>query len=494
MTGTKSDNIMQEDQLYLIEPEDRALAGEETTAPAKILNEGNLRMLPVFPLQKGRSKKFQSKDGLVIRVVREKRVDGAPGLTLWEVTGPLQPSDKAVFMAVESFITGEYLAKNREVPEWLRIPSYRLLLRHRGIQHPRAWDIEDLKAGLRRITRTTCHTEGAWRSRQIDSETGKATEEWISGDFHIYDSVWVRGETRPDGKEVVRGAVVALGREYRHSLNSNHIIPLDYELWRSLRNPVGRRLMEILSGKFYGLSRRRGKVLTQDYQELCEILPLEPQRYLSDARQSLRRAHAELVHHSFLAAQPVWEWSRDSKKVLYAPGSRSTRPVRLESAPVEQGSGEAPQNSLGEELTARGVTAGVAERLIRDFPEERIRRHLDIHDQELAAGVKQENPGGRLHRRITEDWTPFEGYKTPEQRQAADEERRRFEDRERAEVDRRATDEERLRQERAEWAAKPLEERARLRAERWRWMGESEVQKRYVQYLEEEKGRTGPES
>src|SRR5437773_12170089 len=29
--------------------------------PSKVLNEGNLRALPVFPLQKGRSKRFQSK-------------------------------------------------------------------------------------------------------------------------------------------------------------------------------------------------------------------------------------------------------------------------------------------------------------------------------------------------------------------------------------------------------------------------------------------------
>ncbi len=38
----------------------------EPSLPARVLTEGNLRALPVSPLQKGRSKRFQSKDGLTL--------------------------------------------------------------------------------------------------------------------------------------------------------------------------------------------------------------------------------------------------------------------------------------------------------------------------------------------------------------------------------------------------------------------------------------------
>lgn len=393
---------------------------EPPSVPSRVKNEPNLRRLPVFPLQKGRSKRFQSKDGLLIRVERPRNQDGSPSLTVWEVTGSLQPSDKAVFMAVESFMTEHYLSKGREVPEWVPIPSYRLLLRHEGKTTPGISQFNDLKDSLRRIKRTALHSEGAWRSKRIDEQTGQTVDEWVSGDFGLYDEVWIRGETRADGKIVLRGAVIALGRTYRKSLNSNHVIPLDYDLWLALKNPVARRLLEILSGKFYGMHKGGGKNLAQDYiTDVCDLLPLEPQRHLSDAKRSLRRAHAELVRHAYLASEPAWEWTPQTKRITYTPGPRArgrrALPAqhRAPALQVEQGS------PLAVELERRGVAPDVAARLVRDYDEQRIRRQLDMHDHELRQRSDIANPGGRLAARIRDDWPAVAGYQTPDDRAAA---------------------------------------------------------------------------
>lgn len=397
--------------------------------PARILNEGNLRELPVFPLQKRRSKKFQTKDGLLIHVERPMRRDGTPSMTLWEVRGPLQPSDKAIFMAVESYISDEFLSRGREVPEWIRIPSYRTLLRHKGSTTPGEWDIHDAKDSLERIKQATLKSKGAWRAKRVD-ENGQTTEEWIEGSFNLYSQVWFRGQTRADGKQVIRGAIVVLDPIYRGSLNANHVIPLDYELWLTLKNPVARRLLEILTGKFYGMTRNQGRVLTLDYQRLCDDLPLEQRQYLSYAKRGLHRAHTELLKLEFLAADPVWEWTPRARRVQYTPGPRfhafQTKKIApkqavvaaIEPAPAPSPeAGEQPQ-SLETELTARGISAQTAAALVQRHPLAHLENHLDIHDQELERSVPMTSPAGKLVYRIENDLPAPDWYKTPAEREA----------------------------------------------------------------------------
>lgn len=461
---------MPEVDTTLIEPttqtdttDDASKRAGESTPLSRVLTEGNLRVLPAFPLQKRRSARFQTKDGLVIRFHGPAPEPGGKPV-LWEVRGPLQPSDKATFMAVESFITREFLSKHREVPPWLQIPSYRLLLRHRGQLTPSEWDIEDLKESLIRIKATTFISDRTWKSKRLDPESGHPVTEWEVGAVSLYDEVCLRGEERPDGTRVLRGVTIVLGRKYRANLNANHVIPLDYDLWRELRNPVARRLLELLSVKFYGMLHGGGHVLTLDYGDLCDRLPLQPQRYRSDAKQSLRRAHAELLNRAFLAGGPEWQWDRDARRIQYRPGRRFLEfhghqiPLALD----EQGRGEAPTSTLAQELTRRGVNQAIAARLVRTFPEPHIRRHLDIYDQRTGtnAGPPIGKPGAWLRSQIEQDWSPHDGYRTPEQRaqaKAREDARQAQEAADRAERER----------DRLEWEATPPEEKARTALDRW---------------------------
>jgi hypothetical protein len=187
-------------------------------------------------------------------------------------------------------------------------------------------------------------------------------------------------------------------------------------------------------------------------------LPLEPRRYLSDAKTSLSRAHKELVEHGFLATEPTWEWSRQRRRITYTPGTASPLEASQSTATRSDGGGE--QVSLAKDLVRRGVTAGVARELVEKYREERIRRQIDIHDQEVERGTELKNPGGRLRQRIDEDWTPFDGYSPPDER------KRRLEYQESQEAERRAQRESEARQ-RADWEALSPEEKAQRSTDRW---------------------------
>jgi len=76
----------------------------------------------------------------------------------------------------------------------------------------------------------------------------------------------------------------------------------------------------------------------------------------------------------------------------------------------------------------RGVTAGVARRLVADHDPAAVARQIAHHDHERAADPEDPRlTPGRLRRRIEGDWAPPSGFgPTAEQeRQAAEEERQR---------------------------------------------------------------------
>ena len=63
--------------------------------------------------------------------------------------------------------------------------------------------------------------------------------------------------------------------------------------------PLAQRLYEVTGIKFYGL--QDCEYVAFDYLELCQILPLKPQKYLSKAKTVLEPAHRLLKETGWLA-------------------------------------------------------------------------------------------------------------------------------------------------------------------------------------------------
>lgn len=264
----------------------------------------------------------------------------------------------------------------------------------------------------------------------------------------------------------------------------NYRKPIDLGVYRALRTPIAKALYPYLDKRAW----RQGSYVSQveeDVETLRNNIRLGVRR-TDHLLEELRRAHADLLAGWPLLRDVRFEKIRPGRyKAIYVFSTQLELITAPRPAKREAGAPRDPA-PLEVELTSRGVSAAVARRLVRDHEEDVIRRQLDVHDQELVAGEKIQNPGGRLHRRIVEDWTPFDGYRTPEQRQRSDEARRRQADKERR-------DREERDQERARWEAMTPEERVEERLQRWvametafkRAPSEAEVAARRSQYLQD---------
>ncbi len=159
------------------------------------------------------------------------------------------------------------------------------------------------------------------RSGDSKDPAGKKRGRGSRGKIHLVDRIKAAGEMVRDGASVaVSGTyAVTFGREYEDSVNNGYVRPLDWDLWLGLARPISRRLVEILDMDFYGL--RHGPHVAYDYSEICQLVPLKPQRFLSLARVVLDAAHEELVAKKYL----TYQWDTENRKfwrVLYKPGPR----------------------------------------------------------------------------------------------------------------------------------------------------------------------------
>lgn len=141
------------------------------------------------------------------------------------------------------------------------------------------------------------------------------------GKIHLVDQILAAGEMIRDNSSVaVSGTyAVTFGAEYEASVNARYVRPLDWELWSELSRPTGRRLVEILDMDFYGL--RNGPHVAYEYSELCRLIPVRSQKFLSKARDNLDPAHEELVSRGYL----TYEWETKQGRlwrILYKPGPR----------------------------------------------------------------------------------------------------------------------------------------------------------------------------
>ncbi|GAI77341.1 unnamed protein product, partial [marine sediment metagenome] len=119
-----------------------------------------------------------------------------------------------------------------------------------------------------------------------------------------------------------------LGSWYLQNLNSRHTKPIDYTYWRSLKSKIASRLYEILGVKFYGIRNKKEDHIRYKYSTLCQLLPVTPYRYFSDAKWQLNFAHDELKDSGFIVE---YEWSENGKKdwlIYYWPGERAKEEIR----------------------------------------------------------------------------------------------------------------------------------------------------------------------
>jgi hypothetical protein len=220
--------------------------------------------------------------------------------------------------------------------------------------------------------------------------------------FHVFDKVISMGESLPDGTVATKN-FVWLSEWQLNNINSNHTLPIDMEVYRRLRNHIAKALVPHLQIWLY-TSRSEG-CFVKRYDQLCQLLGLQPQKHASRIRQQLGPSLDELGQHGYIGSWKLAE-TRDGRgfKVELYHGTKFHRDLRLRQGErlddedaqltlpvdgIDEGGEEATPDVLAE-LTRRGVTPKVAQQLLS-----RVRDSYLVLDQlEWADYLIGKNPDG----------------------------------------------------------------------------------------------------
>ena len=190
------------------------------------------------------------------------------------------------------------------------------------------------------------------------------------------------------------------------SFRAGYLKRLDLAFYRSLRSAVAKRMYRFLDKRFYHRIR-----WTFDLREFaCEHIGLSRIHDNGQLKRKLRPAIDELEAAGFLEplnqADQFVRLARGKWEVAFVGKPAAV----LGEPPVENG-------GLCWELTSRGVTGTVAERLVAAYPAERIREKIELVDWVRESNPRaMPNPGGYLATAIRNDFTPPPDFETKAQR------------------------------------------------------------------------------
>jgi len=284
--------------------------------------------------------------------------------------------------------------------------------------------------------------------------------------FHLYDSYVFVDDELPDGT-IADTNYLWLNPLYLSNINHRYVKPIDSKYYWSLKKAISRRLYEILSTKFYGLPDL-DVTLCQNYVNLCELLRITPQKYLSWAKKVFEPAHEELIKTGFLKSA---RWEKRGKRpetwfILYTPGPRAIKEIKR--AKGERM--ELPEPGLTDEqeliimaLEARGVIYKIAKQLVLEYDQDKIQQVIEYTDWYRNQPNKVQNWGAYIAELIKDpDFSPSPDFR----RARAEEEEREQEEALMKEAERIL--EERMREALESWSDEKLVEEGVERAMRAR--------------------------
>ena len=407
---------MIEEEIIVGEDTDTSLEYQDELLPSVILPEMNFLRFPFFALHRRGLRKHNEKMVYEFIDVREgERVKCRLSVIPSTEYGRPTAFDRRVARAVDVVIDEAYLRNGHHLENPIQFSTYHIS----GLMGQKSkrggWLYKEIKRTIERIVATTIKVE---RSFYL-----KDKKQWVGGVFHLYDKYVFKGEARHDTGEVAETNCLWLSDEYIRNINARYVRPLDYKFLVRLKNDLASRLYEVLSPKFYGL-KKGIDYYHIDYLNLCNMLPITPRRYFSDAQRSLKPAHDELASWGYLSkvTYVLHEGRKSIKTVRYYPGERAKREMRgefgertrtvfiEEQLPLPLADGENIQLAgLAQELYDRGIKPKrVAIELCENHDEDYIREKIETFDffMEANDGTISDNPPGWLRTAIESNIEP----------------------------------------------------------------------------------------
>ena len=369
-----------------VEPElakEAGIKNKEILLPEITRSEVNLLNFPFFALyHKDVHKRTEAEYRTVVQR-NDRRLEISWSVSANQKYGYPGPFDKRIFKATEQIIS----EARPPIQNPIRLGSLYNLARRAGLKQKDGiypgWAYKQIREALKRIIATSVESRGAFYN--------KNKEKWLEDMFHLYDRLIFKGEKLDDG-EIADTNYLYLGSWYLESLNARYVKPIDYDYYRSLRNPISCRLYELLGVKFYGMGDHQG-FIRYKYSTLCQLLPVTRQKYLSDAKAALNPSHEELKRTAFLKD---YQWSKPERRqrdwyVTYWPGERVED--ERERLKLEKG----PEEWEGEDLALESPRESIPEKTITPEDELLWQKVLRSIEEEVSrAGFETYFSGTRL--------------------------------------------------------------------------------------------------
>jgi hypothetical protein len=271
--------------------------------------------------------------------------------------------------------------------------------------------------------------------------------------FRVFERAVSFGKELPDGK-VADKNYVWFSEWQLQNINSNHLLPIDLEAYRELKNHIAKALVPLLQVWLYA-TRKEGS-FEKRYDELCQMLNIQQYRYFSLIMRMLAPSLDELAQFGYLAD---WKIERTSDggnyKIVFYHGEKFYRDRRARlsrhslaqehhdpqlgdrkiAEPAQMRRQKPFQNqprhkvadAINEtflaELTKRGVTEMHARRILADIsPDQPVIAQLEWGDLQVQqSGGKILNPAGFYISLVSGNVTPPPSFETASQRKAREE-------------------------------------------------------------------------
>lgn len=240
---------------------------------------------------------------------------------VWEVMpnvkyGQCCTFEKKVVITVQKLAT-DAAPQGGALPRYLNIGSLNEFCRVMQIE-PHSENRKAIKTALLRIAGTVVYTDNFYlkeRNEFWESSLG-------GGQFTLWNVYW-KGQKLPNG-QTAQCIYLEFNAPFILSLLSHYVIALDFDYYLQLP-PIGQRLYELTRQRFFGL--KDSKYARYEYLKLCQMLPIQPQRYFSYAKRAFLQAHHELAQTGWFA-DIEWQGpplSQGQWAIHYYPGPRAER-------------------------------------------------------------------------------------------------------------------------------------------------------------------------
>ena len=344
--------------------------------------EKNLASLGFFTPSSKRIKDAKAKTVTISAVVDGHRVEAKATIAPAALYGLPITADQDKYLALQKLISDLRQRQGGKVANPVSFTSAEILTvlhKHRDSGK----NYRDIDEWLNVMASTTIISEGAVYL------AGK--KRWVKDRFHVFD------RAVSFGKELENGVVadknyVWLSDWQLENINSNHLIPVDLEVYRQLKNHIAKTLVPLLQIWLFA-SREEGS-FEKRYSELCQILNITQCRHLSRVKQQLGPSLDELQFHGYLSGWKIEETMDGSGyKVNFRHGEKFHRDRRRRLSQKEKpvlteiGESDQPEPIKAHRprqthlrlqlevdadqlaaLTSRGVSEAAARKLLADLP------------------------------------------------------------------------------------------------------------------------------